>query len=102
SIFDEVFRAPDAFALSTPEEIDLIRRRFHVDAPGAVIGIGVELAEGDPALFRAAYGLGDAPYLLYLGRVDEGKGAGELLDFFVTFKTRHPDADVRLVVAGEA
>jgi glycosyltransferase involved in cell wall biosynthesis len=102
SIFDEVFRAPDAFALSTAEEIDLIRRRFHVDPRGAVIGIGVDLAESDPVPFRRAHGLGDTPYLLYLGRVDEGKGAGELIDFFVEFKNRRPDADVQLVIAGDA
>ena len=58
SLFDAEFRTPDAFALSTPEEIELIRRRFHFDPPGAVVGVGVEVAAGraDPARFRAAYG----------------------------------------------
>ena len=51
SLFDSEFRAPDAFALATPEEIDLIRRRFHFDPPGDVCGIGVEVAadRADPA-----------------------------------------------------
>ena len=53
SLFDAEFRAPDAFALSTPEEIDLIRDRFHLDPPGAVVGIGVEVGAADPARFRA-------------------------------------------------
>jgi len=102
SLFDAEFRRPDAFALSTVEEIDLIKRRFHLDPAGAVVGIGVDVQPGDPARFRAAYGLGDLPYLLYAGRVDEGKGAGELLDFFVEYKNRHPGDDVRLVMLGEA
>jgi glycosyltransferase involved in cell wall biosynthesis len=102
SIFDEEFRAPDAFALSTPEEIDLIRSRFHLDPPGAVIGIGVEFPTGDGARFRRAFpALGDAPYLVYVGRVDEGKGAQQLLDFFVLFKERHAADPVKLAMVGD-
>ena len=102
SLFDGEFRRPSAFALSTTEEIDLIRRRFHLDPPGDVIGIGVDVQPGDPARFRTQYRLGDRPYLLYAGRVDEGKGAGELLEFFVEYKNRHPDDPVVLVMLGEA
>lgn len=102
SIFDEVFHNPDAFALSTPEEIDLIRRRFHIEPRGDVIGIGVDMFEGDPARFRAHYLPHGEPYLLYVGRLDEAKGTGELVDFFVTFKERHPATDVKLVMLGEA
>ena len=102
SIFDEVFRAPDAFALSTPEEIDLIRERFHIDPPGAVIGIGVEFPVGDGDRFLRAYpALGDAPYILYVGRVDEGKGAQQLLEFFVLYKERNPHDPVKLAMVGD-
>jgi glycosyltransferase involved in cell wall biosynthesis len=101
SLFDSEFRAPDAFALSTPEEIDLIRTRFHVDPPGAVVGIGVEVGAADPTRFRAAYGLGNRPYLLYVGRIDEGKGALALVDFFRAYKDRHPTDDLALVLVGD-
>ena len=102
SLFDTEFRAPDAFALSTPEEIDLIRNRFHIDPPGDVVGIGVEVGAADPARFRAAYGLGEKPYLLYVGRVDEGKGALALVDFFCAYKERHPADDLVLALVGDA
>jgi glycosyltransferase involved in cell wall biosynthesis len=103
SLYDQMFRRPDAFALSTPEEVELIRRRFHVDPAGDVIGIGVELPEAlDPAPFLEQYGLRDTPYLLYLGRLDEGKGAGQLMKFFVEYKRRHPRDDLKLVMCGEA
>jgi glycosyltransferase involved in cell wall biosynthesis len=102
SLFDSEFRAPDAFALSTPEEIDLIRDRFHIDPPGAVVGIGVEVGAADGARFRAAYRLGDRPYLLYVGRIDPGKGALALVDFFIAYKERHPDDDLMLVLVGDA
>jgi glycosyltransferase involved in cell wall biosynthesis len=38
--------------------------------------------------------------LLYVGRIDEGKGARELLEFFVAFKEHQP-GDLKLVMLGE-
>jgi glycosyltransferase involved in cell wall biosynthesis len=101
SIFDEIFRAPDAYALSTPEEIDLIQRRFHFEPQGAVVGIGTELPELATTYSVASPVPPGAPYLLYVGRIDPFKGARELIDFFVTFKDRHPTSDLRLVMLGE-
>ncbi|HTL83604.1 MAG TPA: glycosyltransferase family 4 protein [Acidimicrobiia bacterium] len=100
SVFDEVFHAPDAFALSTPEEITLIERRFGMTPPGAVIGIGVAMPDVDDSLFRRTSTVGSGPYLLYVGRIDEGKGARELLEFFVAFKEHQP-GDLKLVMLGE-
>jgi glycosyltransferase involved in cell wall biosynthesis len=100
-LFDPMFRMASAFAYFTEEEADLVAERFRVRAPGAVIGIGQDLDVGaDPAAFRAAHGLGDAPYLLYVGRVDPGKGSDELYDFFVAYKSRNP-GPLRLVIVGE-
>ena len=103
SIFDQLFRAPDAFALSTPEEIDLIARRFHVDPVGAVIGIGVEHDTRRCTAVSASSGrrVGDAPYLLYVGRVDEGKGAVELYRNFVRVQAATNPSDLQLVYLGE-
>ena len=52
SLFDRMFRATNAFALSTPEEVDLIRARFGFDPRGAVVGIGIEPGTGDPKRFH--------------------------------------------------
>lgn len=101
SLFDEVFNLPDALALLTPEELELVRERFPSAPAGDVVGVGVHLASpGDEAEFRTAHGLGDSPYLLYVGRVDTSKGAEELLDYFVAYKNRHA-GDLRLVLLGE-
>jgi glycosyltransferase involved in cell wall biosynthesis len=103
SLFDAEFRIPDAFAMTTVEEIDLIRRRFHFDPPGVVIGIGVEVdaEKADPARFRLAFDLGNQPYLLYVGRVDAGKGALALVDYFIAYKDRHPEDDLVLAIVGD-
>jgi len=96
SIFQEVMRAPDAFVFLTPEEADLVRARFPGAPSGDVVGIGVEMDRpGDADAFRRTYGLGDTPYLLYVGRVDPAKGAAELLDYFVAYKERNP-GDLKL------
>ncbi len=100
SLFDNEFHTPDAFVMLMPEEIDLIRTRFHLDPPGGVVGIGVEVGPAEPSRFRSAYRLGGAPYLLYVGRIDAGKGALALVEFFIAYKDRHPDEDLVLVMVG--
>ena len=101
SIFEEVMRAPDAFAFLTPEEAELVSERFPGTPPGEVVGIGVEMDQpGDAGAFRRKFGIGDEPYLLYVGRVDPAKGASELIDYFVAYKRRNP-SDIRLVLLGE-
>jgi glycosyltransferase involved in cell wall biosynthesis len=101
SIFQEVMRAPDGFVFLTPEEADLVRDRFPGAPPGDVVGIGVEMDQrGDADAFRRRYGLGDSPYLLYVGRVDPAKGALELVEYFTACKRRTP-SDLKLVLLGE-
>lgn len=100
-LFDTTFRHPTAFAFSTEEERALVERRFHIRPLHDLIGIGFDLdAEGDGARFRSRYGLADDPYLLFVGRIDPGKGSDELFEHFRTFKERNP-GPLRLVVVGE-
>ena len=100
-LFDFTFRLPTAFAYLTEEEQALVERRFHVRRPSAVVGLGIDLdASGDEAAFRSRYGVGDRPYVLYVGRLDPGKGSDELYGFFTTFKQRNP-GPLALVVVGE-
>jgi glycosyltransferase involved in cell wall biosynthesis len=100
-LFDSTFWIPSAFAFLTVEEANLVRRRFRVKSLSSVIGMGVDLeAIGDAESFRAAYGLGDRPYLTFIGRVDPAKGSDELVDFFVSYKQRNP-GPLALVIVGE-
>ena len=83
--------------------MNLLDRRFSgVSDRAEVIGVGVDLdrpADGGTA-FRAAHGLGDRPYLVFVGRVDPAKGSEELLDFFAAYKERAP-GPLALAVVGD-
>jgi glycosyltransferase involved in cell wall biosynthesis len=59
------------------------------------VGEGSSAAEA-----RARFGLGDDPYLLCIGRVDDQKGTGILWRYFRAYKARHP-GPLRLVLVGQ-
>jgi len=104
-LFDLMFHLPSALAFLTEEEAELVADRFHTHIPSTVTGLGVELDTAvsgtDVAAYRAGVpGLGERPYLVYVGRVDPGKGSVELFDFFAAYKRRNP-SDLALVVVGD-
>jgi glycosyltransferase involved in cell wall biosynthesis len=100
-IFDFMFRLPTGLGFLAEEELELVRRRFGSKQPFTITGIGVDLDQpGDAATFRSSYGLGDDPYLLYVGRLDPHKGAVELVEFFTAYKTRNP-GPLKLVAVGD-
>jgi glycosyltransferase involved in cell wall biosynthesis len=100
-VFRRVFTSVGGLVFHTVEERQLTERLFPATAalPQTVVGLGVTPAEGDERQARLALGLGPRPFLLCVGRVDEGKGTTVLYDFFVAYKARHP-GDLALVLAG--
>jgi len=100
-VFDSLFPLPTRFVWFTEEERDLLARR-RAPRRGRVIGIGVDLdSAGDGDRFRARFDLGDRPYLVYVGRVEAGKGSEELIQFFAAYKERRP-GPLALVMVGPA
>jgi len=98
AIYDEVFARPRALAFLTPAEEALVGTRFDLGRrPSAVAGMGVEVpATGDGAAFRRTHGLA-APFLLYAGRIDAGKGCAELVAHYARFRARGGAADLVLI-----
>jgi glycosyltransferase involved in cell wall biosynthesis len=96
-----VFEGARALVFWSDEERDLAQRLFPTVAthPQLVLGIGVEAEPGDAAAALAQTGIGDAPYLLCLGKVTEMKGTAALAQFFAAYKQAHP-GPLRLVFAG--
>jgi glycosyltransferase involved in cell wall biosynthesis len=99
--YRDVFERPGALFASTPEELNLISRRFPGHARARVVGAGVEPpARVDPARFQKRFKV-SRPYLLYVGRVEAGKGIPELLAFFASLRRAEPHAP-DLLLAGDA
>jgi glycosyltransferase involved in cell wall biosynthesis len=86
SIFGPVFRGVRALMYNSFEErrmIQAVANNRHV--PGVVVGIGSEVPDRtDPGRFRRAHGI-TAPFVVYVGRIDENKGCNELFAFFLRY-----------------
>ena len=65
-----------------------------------IVGLGFEPdPPGDPAAFRSRHGLGDAPFILSVGRREGGKNIPLLVEYFTRYKTLR-GGDLRLLQAG--
>jgi len=98
--YAEVFERPRALLVNTPEELDLIHRRFPRHARARVVGVGVEPPAVQPGRFRTRFEV-PGEYLLYVGRVERGKGIPGLLEAYRDLRAAVADAPT-LVLAGEA
>jgi len=97
-IYDEVFARPRAFGFLTPAEEALVRSRFDLRGrPAAVAGMGVDVPRPpDAAAFRRQYEIA-APYALYAGRIDAGKGCAELVAHYARYRARGGTTDLILI-----
>ncbi len=100
SAFRQSFRDVDGFVYHTRAERDLMEYAFANGArPQIVLGLGVNDPAGGGRSGGAILGIGDRPYLCYLGRVDEHKGCGMLAEYFARYKERNP-GDLALALVG--
>jgi glycosyltransferase involved in cell wall biosynthesis len=91
SVYAPLFQESAGLVFQVDAERRLAERRFSIAARRALtLGLGVEAGPGTAADVAAALSLPERPYLLCIGRVDDGKGARLLLDWFAAYKERHP------------
>ncbi len=95
-----LFYMPRAFFFNTEEEKNFVHKKFgNTDIPYDIGGIGIEEpGETDPDDFRKKYNLDN--YLLYVGRIDEGKNCHILFKYFKEYKKRN-GGDLKLVLIGK-
>jgi len=99
-MFRPLFAAAAGLAYWSEPERQLVEERFRIGSkPALVVGLGVDVGTGDPAAAARAVGVGSDPYVLCLGRVDDGKGARVLAECFANYKARR-GGDLKLVFAG--
>lgn len=103
-LFQKLFKHIGGLMVSTPEELQLIRGIFHNEqVPAVVVAVGLETvqpfelsAEELCSRFKLQH-----PYMLYMGRIEAGKGVHELFDFFQRYK-HETQRSVDLVLVGKA
>ncbi len=100
--YETLFQLPKRFVFLTEEEKNLVQGLFHNEhIPAAVMGTGVEIPDKpDAERFRSKYHVNN--YLVYVGRIDEGKDCPCLFRYFLEYKKRRPDSDLKLVLMGKA
>lgn len=98
--YEDFFKKPAGFIFLTDEEKELVHRLFkNDDIPYDVMGTGVDVPENiNPEDFKKRHGLKD--YIIYVGRIDEGKNCPQLFQYFREYKKRNRN-DLKLVLMGK-
>ncbi len=90
-VFRGTFGAADGLCYHTTAERKLVQRvHAMADRPQIVLGLGVSEPAGSGRPGGEVLGVGDRPYVVSVGRVDEHKGSSMLAAFFAAYKERHP------------
>ncbi len=98
-IFDRLFSMPKYILFNTEEEKKLIEKRSLIPiSPSTILSPGVSF----PLELGKAYDGLKNPYLLYVGRIEEGKGCQFLFKNFLHFIKKYPEKNLDLVLIGKA
>lgn len=90
-IFGPLFRGVRAVMYNSYEERAMIQRVTRNESvPGVIVGVGSEIPERvAPGRFRRKFDV-RTPFAIYVGRIDENKGCGELFDYFQRYAREFP------------
>jgi glycosyltransferase involved in cell wall biosynthesis len=102
SIFGPVLRGVRALMYNSPEERAMICAAAGNDnVPGVVVGVGSDVpSRTEPERFRRKFRM-NRPFAIYIGRIDENKGCGELFSHFQRYAAAFPRG-LDLVLVGSA
>jgi glycosyltransferase involved in cell wall biosynthesis len=90
-VFADVFASADALVFQTMAERQLVQRHYPVASqPQILLGLGTEPPSARRRAGGEVLGLGDRPYVVSVGRVDEHKGSKMLAAYFAEYKARRP------------
>jgi Glycosyltransferase len=97
----EVFLKAKAYFYNTMEERNLVERKFQTaHIKNQIGGVGVEVPENiSGQTFKEKYGVEN--YIIYVGRIDEGKNCHVMFEYFKEYKKRNA-SDLKLVLMGKA
>ncbi|MGH9016728.1 MAG: glycosyltransferase family 4 protein [Acidimicrobiales bacterium] len=90
-VFGPTYAGADAICYHTAAERRLVQRIHPVaQVPQIVLGLGVGEVVHGGRRGAEVLGIGERPYIVSVGRVDEHKGSAMLARFFQLYKERHP------------
>lgn len=101
NLYKTVFQSPRAYIFLTDEEKELVHNIFHnEEIPYDVMGVGVDIpSEILSERFKKKYKLKN--YIVYVGRIDQGKDCPRMFQYFMEYKKRNKN-DIKLVLMGKA
>jgi glycosyltransferase involved in cell wall biosynthesis len=101
-VFRDFFHLPKAILYNTIWEQRLVQGLFkNENIYSDVVGIGIISPELEPTINPVDVLKSDVPYLIYIGRIDPGKGSDIMFSFFLKFKAEFDQA-VKLVLIGNS
>ena len=97
-IMKEVFSNPDAFVFNTKAEKNMLTNQFTFEGKYQdIVGVGVDIHDfPEGSGFCQDHGV-NAPFILYAGRIEPGKGCRELFDYFLSYNSNNPDLSLVLI-----
>lgn len=105
NLYDELFHLTPWLIFNTDEEMYLAQRRFNLpEGVGRVVGSGIESPEPGPpdaSWEPIAAKLADTQVLTYIGRVENGKGCDDMVEYFLRFLEEERRDDVSLLMLGK-
>jgi glycosyltransferase involved in cell wall biosynthesis len=101
-IYKTVMQSAGWIVYNSAAEKELAEKIYSVqDKKNIIAGVGIELPNlnVDSSVLNK-YNI-KGTYLVYIGRIEEGKGCKELINFFIEFKKKHP-SPLQLVMIGKS
>lgn len=101
NIYRDMFCEADGIIYLTEEEKRFVEKKFNnVSVRNIVAGMGIEVPQTvKPEKFREQFQI-DSDYIIYVGRIEEGKGCGQLLEFYREYSQRNKKL-LKLVLVGK-